>query len=81
MRFFLLDQFAQGSRIGHVDDMGAVRHLVAGCILIAIDGDDLHAQALQRDDDFLAEFAGAEQHDPGGGWGKRGAKFHVKNTG
>src|ERR1043166_8958559 len=29
---------------------------------IAVDRNGLHAQPLQLDDDFLAEFAGAEQH-------------------
>jgi chemotaxis protein CheX len=31
-----------------------VRDLVAGCVRITVDGDHFHAQALQRDDDFLA---------------------------
>jgi hypothetical protein len=46
--------------------MRAVRDLVTGGVGIAIDRDRLHAQALQGDDDFFAEFAGAEQHDARG---------------
>ena len=53
--------------------MAAMRHLHGGGIGIAIDGDDLAAEALQLDDDFFAEFPGAEEHDFGGGGGKRGA--------
>ena len=79
MRFFLFDQRTQRLGVGHVDDVGAVRHLLAGGIGIAVDGDHFHAQALQRDDDFLAEFACAEQHDPGGGWRERRAEFHAIN--
>jgi hypothetical protein len=43
-----------------------VRDLLAGRIVIAIDRDGLDAQALQRNQHFLAQFAGAEQHDFGG---------------
>jgi hypothetical protein len=47
-----------------------VRHLLAGRVLVAVDGDGFHAQALQRDQHFLAELAGAQQHDFGGGRGE-----------
>ncbi len=67
MRPFLLDQRAQRGAVGHVDDMRAMRHLMAGRIGVAVHRDDFDAQALQGDDDFLAEFAAAEQHDAGGG--------------
>ena len=50
--------------------------LVAGGVRVAIHGNRFHAQALQGDEDFLAEFAGAEQHHAQGGGGKRGAEFH-----
>jgi PAS domain S-box-containing protein len=35
-------------------------------MVVAVDGDRLDAQALQRDQHLLAEFAGAEQHHAGG---------------
>ena len=76
VRLFLLHQRAQGRAVGHVDDMGAVRHLMAGRIGVAIHRDDFHAQALQGDDHFLAQFAAAEQHDAGGGGAQWGADFH-----
>jgi hypothetical protein len=55
--------------------MGAMRHLMAGGVFVTVDGDHLHAQPLQRNDHFLAEFAGAEQHDALGSWGKAGCRF------
>ncbi|MEA3220435.1 MAG: hypothetical protein OZX49_01543 [Immundisolibacter sp.] len=67
-----LDQRPQRGAVGHVDHMRAVRHLLAGRVRIAVHRDGLHAQALQGDDDFLAELAGAQQHDAGGIGGKRG---------
>ena len=76
MRTLLLDQGAQGSAVGHVDHMRPVCDLVAGCIGITVHSDGFHAEALQGDDDFLAEFAAAEEHDAGGGRGERGAEFH-----
>ena len=52
-----------------VDPVGAVGDLVAGGVGVAVDGDDFDAQPLQGDDHFLAEFAGAEQHDAQGARG------------
>jgi len=69
-----LDQRLELLAVAHRDRARMVGHLLAGRILVAIDGDRLHAQALQRDQHFLAELAGAEQHDFGGGRGKRGSK-------
>ena len=63
----LLDQPLQRGGIGHRDHVRAMRDLVARRVGVAVDGDRFHAQALQRDDDFLAEFAAAQQHDAGGG--------------
>ena len=34
-------------------------------------------QALQRDDDLLAQFAGTERHGTQGSRGKRGADLHT----
>ena len=76
MRLFLLDQLAQRGAVGHRNDVGAMGDLMAGGVCVAVDGDDFDAEPLQRDDDFLAEFAGAEQHDAQGGGGKRGADLH-----
>jgi hypothetical protein len=47
--------------------MRAVRYLMARCICVTVYGDHFHAQALQGDDDFFAEFTTAQQHDFGGG--------------
>ena len=79
LRPFLLDQPLQRRRVGHRDHVRAVRDLVPRRVGVAIDGDDLDAEALQRDDDFLAELAAAEQHDPGGGRGERGADVHGRS--
>ena len=76
MRALGLDDAAQGLRVGHGDDVAAVRHLHGRCVRIAVDGDHLGAQALQLDGHFLAQLARAQQHDPHGGGGKRGAEFH-----
>ena len=78
MRFLRLDQCAQGLAVAHVDDVGAVRDLMARRVLIAVDRDDFDAQPLQGDDDLLAEFARAQQHDAGGGRGERGAETHTE---
>ncbi len=66
MRALGLDDRPQRGRVRHVDHVRAMGDLVAWRILITIDRDDFDAEALQRDDDFLAEFAGAEQHDARG---------------
>ena len=60
-RPFGLDQRAQRGGIRHVDHVSAVRDLMPRRAGVAIDRDRLDAEALQRDHDFLAEFAGAEQ--------------------
>lgn len=71
MRPLGLDKRAQRGGIRHVDHVRAMRDLVAGRVRIAVDRDHLDAEPLQRDDDFLAEFAGAEQHDARGRGRKR----------
>ena len=63
VRFFLLYQRAQGCRIAHIHDMGAVCDLMARRIRITIHRDDFNAQALQSEDDFLAKLTCTEQHD------------------
>ena len=52
-------------------------NLMAGSVFVAVYSNDLDAEALQRDDDLLAEFAGAQQHDAQRSRGKRGADFHA----
>ncbi len=81
VRPLLLDQALQRGGVGHRDHVRAVRDLVARRVRVAVDGDGFHAQALQRDDDFLAEFAAAEQHDAGGGRGQRCADVHEDDRG
>ena len=61
-----LDHRAQRHRVGHVDDVRAVRDLLAGRVGVAVDRDGLDAQALQRDQHLFAELAGAQQHHLGG---------------
>ena len=73
---FGLHQGPQRPAVGHVDDMGAVGHLLAGRVGVAVHRHHFHSQALQCDDDFLAELAGAQQHDAGGAGGKRCADTH-----
>ena len=73
-----LDQRAQLRRIAHRDRAGVVRDLLAGRVVVAVDRDRLDAEALQRDQHFLAELAAAEQHDAGGMGGQRGSdRFHA----
>ena len=72
----LLDQRPQRLAVRHVDDMGAMGHLMAGRVGIAIHRDNFHAQALQGDDHFLAQFAAAEQHDPSSRGAERSTDFH-----
>jgi hypothetical protein len=62
MRALLLDQRAQGGAVGHVDHVAAMRDLMTRRIRITVDRDHFHAEALQRDDHFLAQFARAQQH-------------------
>ncbi len=82
MRFLLFDQRAKCSAVRHVDHMRAMRDLVSGCVGIAIHRDGFHAEALQCDDDFLAQLAAAEQHDAGSGRSERRADsewFHLSS--
>ena len=74
MRLLGLDQRLELRRVAHRDGARMVRHLLAGRVLVAVDRDGLDAQALQRDQHLLAEFAGAEQHHAGGGGGKGGSE-------
>ena len=62
MGLLLLDQSTQGGAVGHRDHMGPVGHLVAGGVGVAIHGNRLDTQALQRDQDFLTQLAGAKKH-------------------
>ena len=66
VRPFLVDDLAQGIRVRHGHHVGAVRHLLPRRVRVPVHGDDLHAQALQGDDDLLAQLSGAEQHHSGG---------------
>ena len=63
MGTLVLDEARQRGPVGHRDDVRAVRDLVPRRVCIAVDGDGLDAEPLQRDDDLLAELAAAEQHD------------------
>jgi len=67
MGLFQFHQTAQGGPVRHVDYMAAMGHLHPGGMVVAVHGDHLDTQALQSDNDFLAQFAGTQQHDAGGG--------------
>ena len=66
MRTLTLDQFTKCCPISHIDDMRTVCHLMTRRIGVAIHRDGFNPQSLECDDHLLAEFATAEQHDPGG---------------
>ena len=76
VRPFALDQLAQRLRVGHVHHVRAVCHLMAGRIRIAVHGDHLDAETLQRDDDLFAQFAGTEQHNSRSGRAEWGSDAH-----
>ncbi len=69
-----LDHRAQARAVEHREDVAAVRDLHRRRVRVAVAGDDLAAEALQFDGHLLAELAGTEQHDPGGGRGERSAE-------
>jgi hypothetical protein len=56
---------AQRRSIQHVHDMAAVSHLHRRRVVIPIDHDDLDAETLQLDDDFLSELSAPAQQDAG----------------
>jgi hypothetical protein len=57
---FLFDQAFELRRVAHGDGARVVCHLVAGGVVVAVNGNGLHAQALQRDQYFFAQFASAQ---------------------
>ena len=81
VRPFLVDDLAQGIRVRHGHHVGAVRHLLPRRVRVPVHGDDLHAQALQGDDDLLAQLSGAEQHHSGGEGRQGRAKDGTGNAG
>ena len=68
------DQGLELRRIAHGDGARMVGHLLAGGMVIAVDRNGLHAQALQGDQHFLAQLAAAQQHDFGGVGGEGGSE-------
>ncbi len=58
---FLADQLAQQRRVEHVQGVATVRHLHGRRVVVAVGGDHFHAQALQLDGYFLAQFTAAQQ--------------------
>ena len=64
--FLGFDDATEFVTVEHVDHVAAVGDLHPRGVGVAIHGDHFDAEALQFDDDFLAEFAGAEGHHPGG---------------
>ncbi len=61
VRFFKLDDSAQGNTVKHVDHMAAMSDLHRRRVLVTVNSDHFNAQALQFDHDFLAQFAAAAE--------------------
>ena len=70
-RVLLLDERGQLLGVVHLDDGGAVGHAVRGGVRIAVDGDDVGTEPLERQRQLAAQFTGAQQHH-GGSRGRRG---------
>lgn len=73
MRPLLFDHRPQRGAVEHVDHVAAMRDLHGRRVGVAVDGNHLHAQALQFDDQLLAELAATTEQDTGGAGGQRGA--------
>ena len=69
-----LDQGLELRRVAHGDGARVVRHLLAGGVVVTIDRKGFHAQALQRNQHFLAQLARPQQHDFGGMGRQGGSK-------
>ena len=76
MRPLLFHESPQGCCIGHVDDMGAVGKLLCRGARVAIHRDHLHAQSLQLNCHFLAEFTCPQKHHPRGSSAQRRSQHH-----
>ena len=63
----LLNERAESSRVGHVDDVSAVGDLLRWGIRVAINHDRLDAEALEFDNNFFAKLAAPKKHDADGG--------------
>ncbi len=61
-----LHQCPQLVGVAHGDGAGVVGDLVAGRVVVPVDGDGLHAEPLQRDEHLLGQLAAAQQHHAGG---------------
>ena len=72
--FFVRDQVAQGGRVEHVQGVAAMRHLHRRRVVVAVGRDHLHAQPLQFDGHFLAQFARSKQQHAAGPRRKRCAQ-------
>ena len=57
VRLFRLDDFAQFLTVEHVDDMAAMGDLHGRRIRITVHRNDLHAETLEFNDDFLTQFS------------------------
>ena len=81
IRLDVLNQRLELGGVAHGDGARVVRHLLARRVVIAIHRNRFHAQALQRNQDFFAQFAAAQQHDFGGMGRQRGSKGgHSKSS-
>ena len=60
---FRLDQRLELLRVGHRNGARMMCDLLTRRVFVAIDGNRLDAQSLQRDQHFAAKFASAQQHD------------------
>ena len=79
MRLFLFDQRTQCHAIGHRYHMAAMCDLHARCVRVAIHCDHFATEALQGDDDFLAQLAAAKQHDARGRGRERSSYTDIRH--
>ncbi len=63
VRLVLRDHRVQRLAVQHVDDLASIGHLHGWRPFVGVDSDDRLAVALEGDDHFFAEFAGAEEED------------------
>ena len=68
IRLFPLDDLPESLAVEHRDDVRAVGHLHGGSVGVLVEGDDLHAIALQLDHKLFSQFARAAQDDFRGGF-------------
>ena len=67
------DEVLHGLRVGHVQLVPEMRHLMRRGVGVAVGGVDLDAETLERDGHFLAQFTRSQQQNSRGALRVRGA--------